>query len=125
LRTYYESPEYENELQLGTFARVTIAGDDEGPRLIFSSGDQVFFDLAIPACEGLIMSYALSRSAKHAIRAAEREEADAPPVAAPPPAPIPPSPQRILPRAADRFRELPAARPAATWVGEFGRQPAA
>jgi hypothetical protein len=110
VRTYYQSSEYENEAEPGTFAGITICGDDDGPRFVFSSSDQIILDLPIPACEALAMAYAIGRSGKHAIRAAERLREDNPPPAAEPPA------QSVrLPRAADRFRETYS--PPASWVG--------
>jgi hypothetical protein len=72
MRTYYQSADYECENDLGRWAGITICGDEDGSRVIFTSDDQVVFDLGIPACESLAMAYALSRSGKHAIRAAER-----------------------------------------------------
>ncbi len=129
MRTFYESQEYENDTDPGTFAAIAICGDDEGTRLIFSSGDQILFDFAIPACEALAMAYALGRSGKHAIRAAETvwdegvtavpalPAANAVPAAIAPPAP---------PRAADRFMErAPTFTPPAAWTGQFGRPAAA
>ncbi len=119
MRTYYESVEYENEAELGTFAGITICGDDDGPHFIFGSGDAVIFDLAIPACEALALSYALSRAGKQAIKAAEREEA-------PPLAVEAPAERMALPRAADRFMErAPAYSPPAAWVERLTGIPAA
>jgi hypothetical protein len=71
VRTYYASCEYENEAEPGEYAAITILGDDDGPHLVFSTGEVVILDLPIPACEALAVSYALSRAGKHAIVAAE------------------------------------------------------
>ena len=71
MRTYYASCEYENEAEPGEYAAITIIGDDDGPHLVFSTGEVVILDLPIPACEALAVSYALARAGKHAIVAAE------------------------------------------------------
>ena len=71
MRTYYASCEYENEAEPGEFAAITIIGDNDGPHLVFSTGEVVILDLPIPACEALAVSYALARAGKHAIVAAE------------------------------------------------------
>jgi hypothetical protein len=73
LRIYYESPEYECEDKPGTFASITILGDEEGPRFLFSNADQVILDLPLPVCEALMIRTALGRSVKPAFRAAQRE----------------------------------------------------
>ena len=72
MRTYYESPEYENMARPGTFAALMVIGDHDGPHFVFASGDQVIADVPVPCGVALEVSYALSRSAKHAIVAAER-----------------------------------------------------
>jgi hypothetical protein len=71
LRTYYASCEYENDAEPGEYAAITILGDDDGPHLVFSTGEVVILDLPIPACEALAISYALGRAGRHAIVAAE------------------------------------------------------
>lgn len=140
MRTHYESAEYECEGQPGTFAGITICGDDDGPHFVFASGDQVYLDLPIPCGEALAISYALGRSAKAAIVAAEHladnwltdagtghEEAPPEPVMTYGPRELPAERERLqLPRAADRFMErAPGYSPPAAWTRQFGRQPAA
>jgi hypothetical protein len=71
LRTFYQSPEYENVAVPGTFAALLIIGDDDGPHFVFVSGDQCIADVPVPCGVALEMSYALGRSAHHAIRMAE------------------------------------------------------
>jgi len=71
LRTFYQSPEYENVATPGTFAALLIIGDDDGPHFVFVSDDQCIADVPVPCGVALELSYALSRSAHHAIRAAE------------------------------------------------------
>lgn len=76
MHTYYQSPEYENMAEPGTFAALMIIGDDDGPHFVFISSDQVIADVPVPCGVALEMSYALGRSGKHAIRAAERRTDD-------------------------------------------------
>ncbi len=76
MRTYYQSDEYARDAEGSEFASITICGDEDGPHFVFGSGDDEVFDLAIPACEALAIAFALSRSAKRAIRAAEFESGD-------------------------------------------------
>lgn len=74
-RTYYESlTEYENEAEPGTFAGISITGDEDGPHFVFSSDDEIIPDLPIPACEALAIAYELQRAARRTIRAADRDE---------------------------------------------------
>ena len=71
MRTYFESEHYENMAVPGTFARLMVIGDDDGPHFMFRDGDEIILDLPIPACDALAIRYALGRSAGYAIRAAE------------------------------------------------------
>ena len=148
MRTYYASCEYENEAEPGEYAAITIIGDDDGPHLVFSTGEAVILDLPIPACEALAVSYALSRAGKHAIVAAEHlterladlrtdrrtdRRAEPPPLE---PGMTPYGPRQVrgepdpasLPHARqDHTRALPVTTysPPAAWAGHLpGRQPA-
>ena len=146
MRTYYASCEYENEAEPGEYAAITIIGDDDGPHLVFSTGEAVIMDIPIPACEALAISYALSRAGKHAIVAAEHlterledlrtgRRAEPPPPPQPEPVMTPYGPREIqgppagrvaLPRTADRFLEgAPGFTPPPSWAGPVGRLPAA
>jgi hypothetical protein len=122
-RTYYQSDEYECEGQPGSFARILIIGDDDGPHLVFSSDDLIILDLPIPVCEALDIRNGLGESIKDAISAAERltdmperltgiwePEAVSP---AEPPAALPPQHQHVQHRPA--IPPPPAAAPAQSY----------
>jgi hypothetical protein len=70
-RIYYESDEYEDQANPGTFAAIVITRDEDGPHFKFMSGELTILDLAIPACEALAIALQLRKSGRHTLSAAE------------------------------------------------------
>jgi hypothetical protein len=70
-RTYYESDEYEDQANPGTYAAIVITRDDDGPHFKFMSGELTILDLAIPACEALAIARQLAKAGGETLDAAE------------------------------------------------------
>ena len=70
-RTYYESDEYEDQANPGTYAAIVITRDHGGPRFKLMSGELTILDLAIPACESLAIARQLAKAAGETLDAAE------------------------------------------------------
>jgi hypothetical protein len=70
-RTYYESDEYEDQANPGTYAAIVITRDHGGPRFKFMSGELIILDLAIPACESLAIARQLAKAAGETLDTAE------------------------------------------------------
>jgi len=73
MHTYYTSPEYPDEATPDGEAAVMICRDDDGPRLLITSGERVIVNLPLPPCEGMVMGYALDLSARDTLHAGEHE----------------------------------------------------
>jgi hypothetical protein len=75
MHAYYTSPEYPNEATPDGEAAVMICRDDDGPRLLITSGERVIVNLPLPPCEGMVIGYALDLSARDTLHANEHEHA--------------------------------------------------
>jgi hypothetical protein len=73
MHTYYTSPDYPNEATSDGEAAVMICRDDDGPRLLITSGQRVIVNLPLPPCEGMVIGYALDLSARETLHANEHE----------------------------------------------------
>lgn len=73
MHAYYTSPEYPNEATPDSEAAIMICRDDDGPRMLITSGERVIVNLPLPPCEGMVIGYALDLSARDTLHANEHE----------------------------------------------------
>jgi hypothetical protein len=69
---YYESDEYEDLANPGTYAAIVVTRCEDGVHFKFMSGELTIVDLDIPACEGLAIAYELGRASQDTLDAARR-----------------------------------------------------
>lgn len=70
--TYYESDEYEDAANPGTYAAVVITRCDDGPHFKFMCAELTILDLEISALEALAIGYELTQAGQDTLDAARR-----------------------------------------------------